>query len=203
MENSVEKYFYIQKFKYTENENIDISSIPMMVRRKLSIVDKYAIFTLLPFRSYSIDEIIYSSRYGEIERLFKLIEQYCKNNEVSPILFSSSVHNYLVGLFSQLNNLTSSYTSISAGDKSFSMGLLKSVLTNKNSLLYCYVDKINEKVNAISFLVSKNTGDIKCKLTKKDNTNLTKKNEFEDFIKFLNNEISRIDFDCYSIERVD
>ena len=104
MEISDEKYFYIKDYKYIENGEIDISFLPMMIRRRLSSIDKYAIYTLSAFKDCKIDEIVYSSRYGELERLFKIIDQYIEDNEVSPNLFSSSVHNYLVGLFSQINN---------------------------------------------------------------------------------------------------
>lgn len=200
MENSGEKYFYIQNFKYTQNGDIDISFLPMMVRRRLSPIDKYAIYTLSEFKDVKIDELVYSSRYGELERLFKIIDQYLEDNEVSPNLFSSSVHNYLVGLFSQINNLTASYTSISAENNSFSMGLLKSILSDKTNSLYCYVDKENEKINSVSCLISKVSGDIKCRL-KRENVS-DNQNEFVNFIDFLNGKLNKINFGCYSIERV-
>lgn len=200
MENSGEKYFYVQNFKYTQNGDIDISFLPMMVRRRLSPIDKYAIYTLSEFKDAKIEELVYSSRYGELERLFKIIDQYLEDNEVSPNLFSSSVHNYLVGLFSQINNLTTSYTSISAENNSFSMGLLKSILSDKTNSLYCYVDKENEKINSVSCLISKISGDIKCRL-KKENVS-DNQNEFVSFIDFLNGKLNKINFGCYSIERV-
>ena len=135
-----------------------------------------------------------------MERLFKIIDQYLEDNEVSPNLFSSSVHNYLVGLFSQINNLTTSYTSISAENNSFSMGLLKSILSDKTNSLYCYVDKENEKINSVSCLISKVSGDIKCRL-KRENVS-DNQNEFVSFIDFLNGKLNKINFGCYSIERV-
>mgnify|MGYP002520718587 CR=1 FL=1 len=200
MENSGEKYFYIQNFKYTQNGDIDISFLPMMVRRRLSPIDKYAIYTLSEFKDVKIDELVYSSRYGELERLFKIIDQYLEDNEVSPNLFSSSVHNYLVGLFSQINNLTTSYTSISAENNSFSMGLLKSILSDKTNSLYCYVDKENEKINSVSCLISKTSGNIKCRLKREKVSD--NQNEFVNFIDFLNGKLNKVDFGCYSIERV-
>lgn len=200
MENSGEKYFYIQNFKYTQNGDIDISFLPMMVRRRLSPIDKYAIYTLSGFKDVKIDELVYSSRYGELERLFKIIDQYLEDNEVSPNLFSSSVHNYLVGLFSQINNLTTSYTSISAENNSFSMGLLKSILSDKTNSLYCYVDKENEKINPVSCLISKTSGNIKCRLKREKVSD--NQNEFVNFIDFLNGKLNKINFGCYSIERV-
>lgn len=200
MENSGEKYFYIQNFKYTQSGDIDISFLPMMVRRRLSPIDKYAIYTLSEFKDVKIDELVYSSRYGELERLFKIIDQYLEDNEVSPNLFSSSVHNYLVGLFSQINNLTTSYTSISAENNSFSMGLLKSILSDKTNSLYCYVDKENEKINSVSCLISKTSGDIKCRLKREKVSD--NQNEFVNFIDFLNGKLNKINLGCYSIERV-
>ena len=200
MEISDEKYFYIKDYKYIENGEIDISFLPMMIRRRLSSIDKYAIYTISAFKDCKFDEIVYSSRYGELERLFKIIDQYIEDNEVSPNLFSSSVHNYLVGLFSQINNFTNSYTALSAENKSLSMGLLKSILSDKENSLFCYVDKENEKINSLSCLISKNSGDIKCRLIKSPNN--TCENEFADFVKFLEAKIDKINFVCYSIERV-
>lgn len=192
--------FYIQDFKYLIGEDFDISFIPLMIRRKLSSVDKYAIKTLSHFQDKQFDELIYSSRYGELERLFKLIDQYLDDNEVSPNLFSCSVHNYLIGLYSQLNKITNSYTALSAENNSFSMGLLKSIISNKENKLYCYVNKDDTIIKAISCIFSNTSGNIKCRLQKTNSAQTI--NEFNSFKDFLDNKIQKINFNCYSIERI-
>lgn len=201
MKKSDEKIFYIKDYKYADNGEIDISFIPMMQRRKLSKVDRFAIYTLSHFKDFEIEEIVYSSQYGEFERLAKLIGQYSADNEVSPILFSGSVHNYLVGLYSQMNKFTSSYTSISAGEKSLSMGLLKSILTENKNTLFCYADNCDGVVKSVSCLVSGDDGKIKCRF-KKVNSD-AKADEFDEFVKFLNGDTKKAVFSGFEVERVD
>ena len=43
--NSLE--FYIRKISYSTGENIDLSNVPMMMRRKLSPVGKIGLSTML------------------------------------------------------------------------------------------------------------------------------------------------------------
>ena len=94
MKKSDEKIFYIKDYKYADNGEIDISFIPMMQRRKLSKVDRFAIYTLSHFKDFEIEEIVYSSQYGEFERLAKLIGQYSADNEVSHSI-SNKLTNFL------------------------------------------------------------------------------------------------------------
>ena len=84
--NSLE--FCIKKISHSAGENIDLSQIPMMMRRKLSPVGKIALSTIL--QCYEGDDIklTYSSRYGELERVVKLIKQEHEENEISPAGFS-------------------------------------------------------------------------------------------------------------------
>ena len=86
--------FGSEKFFYTETTDIDLSFLNPMVKRRLSNVDKITLFLL---NKCNIDnkniKIVYASRFGELERLIKLINQYKNDNEVSPNNFGSSVHN--------------------------------------------------------------------------------------------------------------
>ena len=129
--------FYIKKIAHSTGENIDLSQIPMMMRRKLSPVGKIALSTILQCYDGEDVRLVYASRYGELERVLKLIAQEHADNEISPTGFSFSVHNSTIGLFSLINNLHSSYNSIAAGEKSFSAGLLDAVM-NKEKTLFCY-----------------------------------------------------------------
>ena len=92
--------FYVNKYNYLKNSNeIDLSFIPPIMRRRMSIVDKYILSVLNNIYSDNIENIVFSSQYGEVERLIKLINQYTENKEVSPNAFSCSVHNYSEGFF--------------------------------------------------------------------------------------------------------
>lgn len=73
-----------------------------MARRKLTSVDKTALcimnecFSSLDEKNRNI-KIVFTSQYGELDNLNKLIKQYTEENEVSPATFSGSVHNSAVG----------------------------------------------------------------------------------------------------------
>lgn len=171
--------FYIKKFSIiNDSEDANISTIPPLVRRKLSQLDKIAISTMLEIGNCELKEIVFASKVGEISRLDNIIEQYTELNEVSPAQFSASVHNYLVGFFTNLKKLNIPYSAISSGEHSLSAGLVKSVLSLNTEVLFTYVDDV-----AVSCLISKESGDIKCEFVKKNCEYA--KDEFQEFKSFL------------------
>lgn len=142
---------------YIDEENVDVSFIPPMVRRKLTLLDKVALCAMNKVCQSSENLLVFASRYGEFDRLNKLISQYQLENEVSPTVFSSSVHNNIVGQFSLLKGITKSYNAIGAGDNTFSAGLLESIVScsMKQDVLFCYAD-VNTKTEAFACVVSLN-----------------------------------------------
>lgn len=144
--------FYIEKYSQRTFENIDVSFLPPMARRKLSLLDKIALCLMNDcISSYKDSEsiknlkIVFASRYGELDRLKKLVYQYTEENEVSPATFSGSVHNSVVGQFSLLNKITAGYNSISAEENTFEAGLIEAVISSKdNDVLFCCCDAMSE-----------------------------------------------------------
>ena len=134
--------FDIEKYFVVNDTNIDLSYLPMLLRRKLSRVDKLAFTVLSKIFDEEIDEIIFSSKNGEFERLKEIITQYQSENMVSPIKFSASVHNFSVRAFAQLNKFTRPYYAISAGDESFGNGLVTAIIQKDKKVCYCYADEI-------------------------------------------------------------
>ena len=171
--------FRIKKISYSQGENIDLTSIPMMMRRKLSPVGKIAMSTMLDCYGENSGDIklVYASRYGELERVVKLISQEKENNEVSPTGFSFSVHNSTIGLFSLLKNIHSSYNSIAGGEDSFSAGLLDAVM-NKEKTLFCYADSV-DRYESISILIDYKEGE---KVVLRKNSEHLPSNHFSEFI---------------------
>ncbi len=149
--------FYIKKIACSTGENLDLSQIPMMMRRKLSPVGKIALSTILQCFDGADVRLVYASRYGELERVVKLIRQENEDNEISPAGFSFSVHNSTIGLFSLINNLHSSYNSIAAGEESFSAGLLDAVM-NKEKTLFCFAESV-DRFESISMLIDFEQGE--------------------------------------------
>ena len=153
--------FFIKAYCKKNPEDIDVSFLPAMARRKLSALDKAALcimnecFSVLDDKEKNI-KIVFASQYGELDRLKKLVKQYTEENEVSPAAFSGSVHNSAVGQFSLLNKITQSYNSISAEDFTFKAGLTEAVITAKDSsVLFCYCDAITpDRANGFGCIIS-------------------------------------------------
>lgn len=185
--------FYIEKVSFKTQKDAKPDCIPMLLRRKLSNLDKLAISTINSVFDDNIEEFIFSSQYGEFERLFTIIEQYTKNNEVSPIAFSASVHNYIGGILSLVKHSTIPYYAISAGENSLSYGLIKSIISKKR-VLYCYADNF-QKEQSVSLIISPDfTKDTTCvEFQKKKST--CQNSEFESFYKFLNGELPTFNTD--------
>ncbi|SFS75455.1 Beta-ketoacyl synthase, N-terminal domain [Succinivibrio dextrinosolvens] len=101
--------------------------IPMMTARRLSIGCRMAVDvgTLLLEQHPDIDAVIYSSRSGEIEHNFKILDDVTSGNECSPTDFSMSVHNCGVGNFTILNKAKIPSTSISSGKDTFMQALIE------------------------------------------------------------------------------
>ena len=93
---------FVKKFSYITASNVDLSQLPMMIRRRLNLAEKLAIASMLKSYENSDVNVIFASKFGEIDRSIKLIEQYKQENEVSPIEFSMSVHNTTPSVFSIL-----------------------------------------------------------------------------------------------------
>ena len=175
--NSLE--FYIKKISHSTGENIDLSQIPMMMRRKLSPVGKIALSTLLQCYDGDDVKLTYASRFGELERVVKLIKQEHEENEISPIGFSFSVHNSTIGLFSLTNKIHSPYNSISAGENSFCLGLLDAAM-NKVKTLFCYAESV-DRFESISMLIDYDGQGEHVRII--PNTQNLEPNNFTEFIK--------------------
>ena len=93
---------FVKKFSYITASNVDLSQLPMMIRRRLNLAEKLAIASMLKSYENSDVNVIFASKFGEIDRSIKLIEQYKQENEVSPTEFSMSVHNTTPSVFSIL-----------------------------------------------------------------------------------------------------
>ena len=193
--------FYINKFNYLDSsDNIDVSFLSPIVRRRLSKLDKGVIYLLNKTVCDDTKNIIFSSQTGEFDRLMKIIEQYSTEKEVSPNTFSGSVHNYPVGFFLLNHKKPIPYNALSAGDNSVSAGLEAAVISKDNTL-FCYADIYGG--NLITFAVSlTKVGDNKNKymLIIKNNTEIN--DTFENYIKFFNGKINIINSSLFTVERV-
>lgn len=70
---------------------------------------------------------VFTSRYGEVDRMAGLLESICSGEEASPTGFSLSVHNTSSGLFSIQTGNQCPSTAVSAGHDSLTAGLIEAV----------------------------------------------------------------------------
>jgi len=196
--------FYTDKIVFLNSEdkpNIDF--IPSIMRRRLSNADKYTLSVLNDIYTDDIQNIVYSSKYGEAERLFKMIEQYKSDGKTSPNIFSSSVHNFPVGFFLFNNKKSIPYNAISACENSISAGFLSALCSNYKNIIFCYTDTKNG--NTVSFGININKAN---KIEKSNkyrlyvcNNELTDDN-FEKYVLLFTNKVDKIETPLFKLERV-
>lgn len=97
----------------------DLSSIPPMLRRRLSSLGKMAVSVALPLltaaTSSAATPSVFSSRHGELTRTVGLLNSLAQHEALSPTHFSLSVHNAIGGIMSIARKDPSSITAL-AGD---------------------------------------------------------------------------------------
>ena len=75
-----------------------LTDLPMMTARRLNSGSRLAVdLGLMMLRKHRIDAVVYSSRHGELERNFRILQALAAEQPVSPTDFAMSVHNSAVG----------------------------------------------------------------------------------------------------------
>lgn len=193
--------FYVDKFEYlTSSVDADLDFIPPLVRRRMSKIDKVSFSVMNKCFDEDVDYLVFSSCQGQVERLLKIIEQYSSMGEISPAVFSGSVHNYGAGLFLLNRKKPIPYNAISGGDNSISSGLLSAVISDYQNILFCYADKIGDDFCAFALKISKKSKNKSKKyiIRKKNTQNI---DNFDEFIKLFDEKISLVKTYIFEIER--
>ncbi len=71
-------------------------------------------------------ELIFCSRYGNLETLTSLLRSVADSQPMSPMAFSGSVHNAAPGLVGQIRKECLSHTALAAGPTTLAAGLIES-----------------------------------------------------------------------------
>ena len=142
---SMNSTLYIDKFIFwteSDTEQLpDVSFIPAMLRRRMSVIEKTAIALASKIAPEHNDyRIVFASRFGEWEQTIKLIRQFYTDKEMSPAGFSNSVHNASMGHLSLLTHNKNSYTSIAAGERTIENALLDAITSDK-PVLFVYAEE--------------------------------------------------------------
>lgn len=101
-------------------------AIPAAMRRRMGRLDRLAIrCTMGALAGASADELIFCSRYGNVEVLSGLLRAIAEGQLTSPMAFSGSVHNAVPGLIGQIRRERLSHTAIAAGRDTLAAGLIE------------------------------------------------------------------------------
>lgn len=178
--------FCIEKCCYKNDFDLDLSFLNPITRRRLSDIDKMTLFLLNECYENNTDtRIVFASRFGEFERLKKLINQYKSDNEVSPNNFGMSVHNSPIGQFSLLNGIKTGYSSIASEEDTFLRGFIQAVLYSKETdVLFCCADFIEGKIEGFCALITAKGGRCSFEIEYSDE-NECKNPDMKDFYEFI------------------
>ena len=187
--------FYTDKFIFTLcNQELDLSFIPPNTRRRLNLLDKHTLYSINFCMSEKIENIVFSSQYGGFDRMFKIIGQYQEMNEVSPITFSASVHNYCCGQYTLLTKKNIPTLALAGRENSFIDGLISAISLNQ-PLVYCFADYFGDiKTICFSILPEKTPYKYTIKKCGKGET------DFQKVIDLFSGEIKSVQVGEYLIE---
>lgn len=116
-------------YRPSAQSHSNISSIPPMVRRRLSPLAR------MVFQVASVVQpkdgnarFVFGSRHGEITSCLNMLESLAEQQTLSPAAFSHSVHNAIPGLWSIYNREKSESSAIAAGKDTFAIACLEAQL---------------------------------------------------------------------------
>ncbi len=99
-------------------------AIPPAIRRRMGRLERLAVrcaFGVLDGKPTG--ELIFCSRYGNMETLASLLGSIVDGQLMSPMAFSGSVHNAAPGLVGQICKERIAHTALAAGSHTFAAGL--------------------------------------------------------------------------------
>lgn len=130
-----------------------LAFLPPLKRRRLSDSARLFFEVAYPFaEQYPNLPVVYASLNSEINRSFVLWDSLLREGDVSPTSFSLSVHNALVGQWSELCQVTNEVTALTARRDSLEVALMEaSMLLNEGQervLVVVVESPLYEKYNA-------------------------------------------------------
>jgi len=101
----------------------DVAFVDRLQRRRLSPLARAFFHCARRAAPPEQTRVVFASRHGEAERTLAVLQDLAQEAEVSPTLFSMSVHNAVPGLWSILGGNRASAGAVAAGPETFAWGL--------------------------------------------------------------------------------
>jgi hypothetical protein len=122
------KNWALNPYSLTQGERIITKNIPPIIKRRCSELSKIFLdLAINVSRNRVIDYSVFCSQHGELDHSIKLLNNICENEDLSPMTFVQSVHNTSSGLFTIIENIKDSSTSIASGPSTFISGFIEAV----------------------------------------------------------------------------
>lgn len=101
-------------------------AVPSAVRRRMGRLERLAVRCATGVLDATpTGELIFCSRYGNMETLSSLLRGIAEGQLMSPMAFSGSVHNAVPGLVGQIRKERIGHTALAAGPNTFAAGLIE------------------------------------------------------------------------------
>lgn len=101
------------KLSWPEHTTDALVQIPAMQRRRLSPIAKLALSAAMTsLKDTQADYIVWASQYGDEAKTIRILEDVLQQQTPSPMLFSTSVHNAIAGLYSIYSQDATTSTSL-------------------------------------------------------------------------------------------
>ncbi len=122
----------------------DVAFVERAQRRRLSPLARACFHCARRVAPDDGARLVFASRHGEAERTLAILRDLALETEVSPTLFSMSVHNSVPGLWSILTGDRAPFCAVAAGPGSFGWGLVEALAAYmadpSGPVLYVYGD---------------------------------------------------------------
>jgi hypothetical protein len=105
----------------------DVAFVERLQRRRLSPLARGCFHCARRAAPPGEARMVFASRHGEADRTLAILQDLAAGAEVSPTLFSMSVHNSVPGLWSILNGNRAPFSAVAAGPASFGWGLAEAM----------------------------------------------------------------------------
>jgi len=122
----------------------DVAFVEPLQRRRLSRLARAFCHCAQRISPPGDVRVVFASRHGEAERTLTILQDLAAGAEVSPTLFSLSVHNAVPGSWSILKGNRAPACALAAGPESFGWGLVEAMAAFAAEpalpVLYVYAD---------------------------------------------------------------
>lgn len=186
-------------------------TIPREIKKRLNTLGKFVIerlfFSVLALNGTKDIAWVVSCRHGDLSRIEQLMTNFINKEMLSPIDFSMSVHNAIIGMFSIATNNKNNHIALAAGNTSFTQGLIEAYALQQvtNDVVgYVYYDYIlagkyngpvkeSRAAKCIILLLGSSSDKAECMKTKENIINLAYFQETEQKSQH-NVELALVDF---------